>query len=198
MNTGTPGSVTESEKSSSDANGTAVALAVAIEPYAKFAVNHRACDAASCTVGVIETGATAVNKNKSDIIAQSDIVAQREREKMSHDNKDKTADAAAHETEPWFMGSMTREDAEPYLNTHMTVTSFVVRNSSHPGALLCLSQRLKSGEFAHTHISRVQAGWSMPSRGREVEARSVRQLLVTGFLRESSSSSASASSPFGS
>jgi serine/threonine protein kinase len=98
----------------------------------------------------------------------------------------------AYESEPWFMGSMTREDAEQYLNTHATVTSLVVRNSSQPGAL-CLSVRLKSGVFTHTYISRVHAGWTMlgqDGRGVQVEglvARSVRELLeVTGILTESS------------
>jgi hypothetical protein len=93
----------------------------------------------------------------------------------------------AYESEPWFMGSMTREDAEKYLNAHATVTSLVVRNASQPGAL-CLSVRLRSGAFSHACISRVHAGWTMMRHdGQGVVARSVRELLdVTGILKESS------------
>jgi hypothetical protein len=93
----------------------------------------------------------------------------------------------AYESEPWFMGSMTREEAEHYLNTHATVTSLIVRNASQPGAL-CLSVRLRSGAFSHACISRVHAGWTMMRHdGQGIVARSVRELLeVTGMLKESS------------
>jgi hypothetical protein len=85
------------------------------------------------------------------------------------------------------MGSMTREEAEHYLNTHATVTSLIVRNASQPGAL-CLSVRLRSGAFSHACISRVHAGWTMMRHdGQGIVARSVRELLeVTGMLKESS------------
>lgn len=85
--------------------------------------------------------------------------------------------ATAHESEPWFKATMTRDDAEQYLRAQSSTKAFVVRNSSHPGALT-LSCRLKSGEVTHTHISRVDGGWWMPKRGREILAPSVRQLLL--------------------
>jgi hypothetical protein len=105
--------------------------------------------------------------------------------KLTRRERNMTEDA--YESEPWFMGSMTREDAEQYLNTHATFTSLVVRNSSQPGAL-CLSVRLRSGAFSHACISRVHAGWTMMRHdGQGVVARSVRELLeVTGMLKESS------------
>jgi hypothetical protein len=103
----------------------------------------------------------------------------------------------AHESEPWFMGSMTRKDAEQYLNTHKSVASFVVRNSSQPGAL-SISARLKSGAFSHVCISRVHAGWTMIGHGGQgLVAPSVRELLeLNGFLRENTFAQRE-STPFG-
>jgi hypothetical protein len=42
-----------------------------------------------------------------------------------------------YESEGWFKGTMSREDAEQYLKTHTTTASFLVRNSSTPACCAC-------------------------------------------------------------
>jgi hypothetical protein len=89
------------------------------------------------------------------------------------------------ESEPWFKGTMSREDAELYLKTHTTTASFLVRNSSTPG-VLCVSVRLKAGSFSHTLISYTAVGWTIEQKEshKAVVAPTLRAMLEQlGYLK---------------